>query len=112
MVITSPLAVIRSCEGRKTTASARSRTRSCVRTWKDPETTKWAETMWLCTWGIEHRHGAVRTRARTMCAVAGRRGLMNECNPFRVATAEALAWNLRWSAGRMNPVGALVVDDC
>jgi len=44
--------------------------------------------------------------------VAGRRGLMNDCNPFPVATAEALAWNLGGSAGRMKPVRVVVVDGC
>ena len=53
-----------------------------------------------------------QTKAWHQGYVAGRRGLMNECNPFRVATAEALAWNLGWSAGRMKPVRAFVVDDC
>jgi ribosome modulation factor len=43
--------------------------------------------------------------------VAGRRGLMNDSNPFPIATAEALAWNLGWSAGRMKRV-RVVVDEC
>jgi hypothetical protein len=43
--------------------------------------------------------------------LAGRRRDMNDCNPFPVATAEALAWHLGWSAGRMKPVRALVMDE-
>jgi hypothetical protein len=43
--------------------------------------------------------------------VAGRRGIMNDCNPFPVATAEALAWSLGWSSGRMKPVRAVVPDE-
>src|SRR5215510_4669325 len=52
------------------------------------------------------------TRAWHQGYMAGRRGVMHDCNPFAVATAEALAWNLGWSAGRMKPVRAVVVDDC
>ena len=43
--------------------------------------------------------------------VAGRRGLMQDCDPFPIPTAQALAWSLGWSAGRMKPVRAVVSDE-
>jgi hypothetical protein len=53
----------------------------------------------------------LNTQAWHQGYVAGRRGLMNDSNPFPVATAEAIAWKLGWSAGRMKPVRMVVADE-